>query len=36
MKKIAAEINIRAIAAANPNVNPIILKALGVRGITMI
>lgn len=33
-KRSAAENNIRAIAAANPNVNPIILKALGVRGIT--
>lgn len=33
-KILAAENNIRAIAAANPNVNPIILKALGVRGIT--
>lgn len=33
-KRLAAENNIRAIAAANPNVNPIILKALGVRGIT--
>lgn len=32
-KRLAAENNIRAIAAANPNVNPIILKALGVRGI---
>ena len=34
VKRLAAENNIRAIAAANPNVNPIILKALGVRGIT--
>lgn len=33
-KRLAAENNIIAIAAANPNVNPIILKALGVRGIT--
>lgn len=33
-KRLAAENNIRAIAAVNPNVNPIILKALGVRGIT--
>lgn len=33
-KRLAAENNIRAIAAANPNVNPIILKALGVRDIT--
>lgn len=33
-KRLAAENNIRAIAAANPNVNPIILKDLGVRGIT--
>jgi hypothetical protein len=33
-KRLAAENNIRAIAAANPNVNLIILKALGVRGIT--
>ena len=33
-KRLTAENNIRAIAAANPNVNPIILKALGVRGIT--
>lgn len=33
-KRLAAENNIRAIAATNPNVNPIILKALGVRGIT--
>ena len=33
-KRLAAENNIRAIAAANPNVNPIILKVLGVRGIT--
>lgn len=33
-KRLAAENNIRAIAAANPNVNPIILKALGVRSIT--
>ncbi len=33
-KRLAAENNIRAIAAANPNVNPIILKAFGVRGIT--
>lgn len=33
-KRLAAENNIRAIAAANTNVNPIILKALGVRGIT--
>ena len=33
-KRLAAENNIRAISAANPNVNPIILKALGVRGIT--
>ncbi len=33
-KRLAAENNIRVIAAANPNVNPIILKALGVRGIT--
>lgn len=33
-KRLAAENNIRGIAAANPNVNPIILKALGVRGIT--
>jgi len=33
-KRLASENNIRAIAAANPNVNPIILKALGVRGIT--
>ncbi len=33
-KRLAAENNIRAIAAANPNVNPIILKAIGVRGIT--
>lgn len=33
-KRLAAENNIRAIAAANPNVNPIILKALSVRGIT--
>jgi hypothetical protein len=33
-KRLAAENNIRAIAAANPNVNPIILKALGIRGIT--
>lgn len=33
-KRLAAENNIRAIAAANPNVNPVILKALGVRGIT--
>lgn len=33
-KRLATENNIRAIAAANPNVNPIILKALGVRGIT--
>lgn len=33
-KRLAAENNIRAIAAANPNVNPIILKALGVIGIT--
>lgn len=33
-KRLAAENNIRAITAANPNVNPIILKALGVRGIT--
>lgn len=33
-KRLAAENNIRAIAAANPNVNPIILKTLGVRGIT--
>lgn len=33
-KRLAAENNIRTIAAANPNVNPIILKALGVRGIT--
>ena len=33
-KRLSAENNIRAIAAANPNVNPIILKALGVRGIT--
>lgn len=33
-KRLAAENNIRSIAAANPNVNPIILKALGVRGIT--
>lgn len=33
-KRLAVENNIRAIAAANPNVNPIILKALGVRGIT--
>lgn len=33
-KRLGAENNIRAIAAANPNVNPIILKALGVRGIT--
>lgn len=33
-KRLAAENNIRAIAGANPNVNPIILKALGVRGIT--
>ena len=32
--RLGAENNIRAIAAANPNVNPIILKALGVRGIT--
>lgn len=33
-KRLATENNIRAIAAVNPNVNPIILKALGVRGIT--
>lgn len=33
-KRLATENNIRAIAAANPNVNPIILKTLGVRGIT--
>lgn len=33
-KRLATENNIRAIAATNPNVNPIILKALGVRGIT--
>lgn len=33
-KRLAAENNIRAIAAVNPNVNPIILKTLGVRGIT--
>lgn len=33
-KRLATENNIRAIVAANPNVNPIILKALGVRGIT--
>lgn len=33
-KRLATENNIRSIAAANPNVNPIILKALGVRGIT--
>lgn len=33
-KRLATENNIRAIAAANPNVNPIILKALDVRGIT--
>ena len=33
-KRLATENNIRAIAAANPNVNPIILKALGVRDIT--
>lgn len=33
-KRLAAENNIRAIAATNPNVNPIILKALGIRGIT--
>lgn len=33
-KRLSAENNIRAIAAVNPNVNPIILKALGVRGIT--
>lgn len=33
-KRLAAENNIRAIVTANPNVNPIILKALGVRGIT--
>lgn len=33
-KRLSTENNIRAIAAANPNVNPIILKALGVRGIT--
>lgn len=33
-KRLATENNIRAIAAANPNVNPIILKVLGVRGIT--
>lgn len=33
-KRLAAENNIRAIAATNPNVNPIILKTLGVRGIT--
>lgn len=33
-KGLADENNIRAIAAANPNVNPIILKDLGVRGIT--
>lgn len=33
-KRLAAENNIRAIAAANPNVNPIILKDFGVRGIT--
>lgn len=33
-KRLAAENNIRAIAAVNPNVNPIILKALGVRDIT--
>ena len=33
-KRLASENNIRAIAAANPNVNPIILKTLGVRGIT--
>ena len=33
-KRLAAENNIRAIAATNPNVNPIILKVLGVRGIT--
>lgn len=33
-KRLATENNIRVIAAANPNVNPIILKALGVRGIT--
>lgn len=33
-KRLATENNIRAIAAANPNVNPIILKALGVRGIS--
>lgn len=33
-KRLAAENNIRAIAAVNPNVNPIILKAFGVRGIT--
>lgn len=33
-KRLATENNIRAITAANTNVNPIILKALGVRGIT--
>ena len=33
-KRLVTENNIRAIAAANPNVNPIILKALGVRGIS--
>lgn len=33
-KRLATENNIRVIAAANPNVNPIILKALGVRGIS--
>lgn len=33
-KRLADENNIRAITAANPNVNPIILKTLGVRGIT--
>lgn len=33
-KRLATENNIRTIAAANPNVNPIILKALGVRGIS--
>lgn len=33
-KRLATENNIRAIAAANPNVNPIILKALGVKGIS--
>lgn len=33
-KRLADENNIRAIVAANPNVNPMILKTLGVRGIT--